>query len=300
MSKPATPATAPKAKGPVVLDDGAKAHDSTTVYDSASTTSSNVLEPRTYIDPAADVVLRSTDGREFRVWSYFLRANSTVLRETLAGAHDDVIQLDAHRKIVKMWLDLMNIRDDVNVHGNLVFVVHKALLKFCDDLGSKAVAERALSALIMVVHKDPWGLFLLASQRNHVPLAKTALQHLGSLERQQKLHDSDTDEGRREVKVQHGAVANGHAAANGHIQYKANGNLAVASPKRPLKAKYKAKYPAPAPIPKVSDLTPENIGNVGVPFMLGLFNAALDQRGVVEHPGAVGWNEISEKWEPVY
>ncbi|WOO84644.1 uncharacterized protein LOC62_06G008163 [Vanrija pseudolonga] len=73
MSKPNT---SPKAKGPVVLDDNAKVADSTTVYDSASTASSNILEPRTYIDPAADVVLRSTDGREFRVWSYFLKANS--------------------------------------------------------------------------------------------------------------------------------------------------------------------------------------------------------------------------------
>lgn len=74
MSKPVN--TSPKAKGPVVLDDSAKAQDSTTVYESASTASSNILEPRTYIDPTADVVLRSTDGREFRVWSYFLKANS--------------------------------------------------------------------------------------------------------------------------------------------------------------------------------------------------------------------------------
>ncbi|WOO84645.1 uncharacterized protein LOC62_06G008164 [Vanrija pseudolonga] len=227
----------------------------------------------------------------------------TVLREALEGAHDDVIPLNANRKIVKMWLDLMNIRDDVNVHGNLVFIQHAALLKFCDELGSKAVADRVLSQMITVVHKDPWGLFLVASQRNHVALAKTALQHLGALERQQKLADSggDMDDAAREsfkpAKVHHHAIANGHAAANGHGH--AEHKVLVSPTKRPLKAKYKAKYPAPAPIPKVSDLTPDNMANVGVPFMLGLFNAALDYRAV-EHPGPVGWNEIAEKWEPIY
>lgn len=233
----------------------------------------------------------------------------TFLREVLAGTHDDVIQLDANRKIVKMWLDLMHIRDDVNVHGNLVFIQHQALLKFCDDLGSKAVEDRVFSQLITVVHKDPWGLFLVASQRNHVALAKTALQHLGALERQKKLADSgaETDDARefKPTKVHHAhhayhAVANGHAAANGHGgEHKANGKDLGSFTKRPLKAKYKNKYPAAAPIPKVSDLTPDNMTNVGVPFMLGLFNAALDYRAV-EHPGPVGWNEIAEKWEPVY
>jgi hypothetical protein len=37
---------------------------------------SSVLEPKTYIDPAADVVLRSNDGREFRVYSHTLKAHS--------------------------------------------------------------------------------------------------------------------------------------------------------------------------------------------------------------------------------
>jgi hypothetical protein len=38
---------------------------------------SSVLEPKTYIDPSADTVLRSNDGgRDFRVNSYMLKANS--------------------------------------------------------------------------------------------------------------------------------------------------------------------------------------------------------------------------------
>jgi len=41
-----------------------------------SAASSTLLEPKTYIDPNADVVLRSTDGRDFRVNSYMLKANS--------------------------------------------------------------------------------------------------------------------------------------------------------------------------------------------------------------------------------
>lgn len=34
------------------------------------------IEPRAYTDPAADAVLRSACGRDFRVQSYMLKANS--------------------------------------------------------------------------------------------------------------------------------------------------------------------------------------------------------------------------------
>lgn len=54
--------------------------------------------------------------------------------------------------------------------------------KLCDYLGSRGVAERALLHANSEVERDPWALFVLASQKNNIGLAKSALRSLATLQ----------------------------------------------------------------------------------------------------------------------
>jgi len=129
------------------------------------------------------------------------------------------------------------------VPAGMVWSLKDKLLRLCDDLGTPSVAERAVFSMHDNVHKDPWGVFGLASQRGNVSLAKAALKCL-----------ADDDKGNR-----------------------------------------------------IERLTPQMASGVTLPYLLGLFNAALKVRsgeceGGHEHEhgnGNVGWKDIAEHFSPV-
>jgi hypothetical protein len=124
-------------------------------------------------------------------------------------------------------------------HG-MVWAYKDKLLLLCDTLGTPSVAERAVFSMHENVHKDPWGVFCLASQRSNISLAKAALRCL-----------ADDDE-----------------------------------------------------YNKIGRLTPKLAEGVSLPYLLGLFNAALTVRGH-EHgegcdvDGHIGWKEIADNFSPV-
>jgi hypothetical protein len=130
------------------------------------------------------------------------------------------------------------------VPSGMVWSHKDKLLNLCDTLGTPSVAERAVFSMHDHVHKDPWGVFCLASQRGNVSLAKAALKCL-----------ADDDKGN-----------------------------------------------------KIERLTPKLAAGVTLPYLLGLFNAALKVRsgdcegGEHEHGhehGNVGWKSIAEHFYPV-
>lgn len=159
-----------------------------------------------------------------------------------SGIPHDPIAIDASTKILKGLLDIMHMRP---VPSGMVWAYKDKLLKLCDQLGTPSVAERAVFSMHENVHKDPWGVFCLASQRGNLPLAKSALKHL-----------ADSDEGA-----------------------------------------------------KIDKLTPQLASGVTLPYLLGLFNAALsinsdheklDQLSEDGHNGAaLGWKAIAERFSPV-
>lgn len=63
-----------------------------------------------------------------------------------------------------------------------VWSVREPLFKLCEYLGSRGVAERALLHMNSEVEHDPWTLFVLASQKKNVGLAKSALRSLATLQ----------------------------------------------------------------------------------------------------------------------
>jgi hypothetical protein len=124
----------------------------------------------------------------------------------------------------------------------MVWAYKSKLLALCDELGTPSVAERAVFSMHDNVHKDPWGVFSMASQRGNVSLAKAALKCLADDE-----HD--------------------------------NGN-------------------------RIERLTPSLASGVTLPYLLGLFNAALKVRsnglvGSEDGHGDVGWKDIADHFAPV-
>lgn len=237
----------------------------------------------TYEDPDADVSLRSSDGRIFKVESYVLKTHSYVpstistlvhslylyiicitpspgcshlilhwLALTLSsffrtkfkqeGIPTSPIQINAATKTLKSLLDIMHMRP---VPSGMVWAYKSKLLNLCDELGTPSVAERAVFSMYENVHKDPWGVFTLASQRGNLSLARAALKCLGDHE-------------------------------GGH---------------------------------QIDRLTPQMAAGVTLPYLLGLFNAALkvgsgghgelDGHGHGHEHGKVGWKSIAENFSPV-
>ncbi|BEJ16687.1 hypothetical protein CspHIS471_0600880 [Cutaneotrichosporon sp. HIS471] len=131
--------------------------------------------PKTFIDPAADTVLRSRDGRDFRVDGWMIKANCTKLRDRVGSE----IALDANRKVLKLVLNLLH---SIPMPASFVWSVHNELFALCDEMGADSVAQIALTSLCSVVERDPWGMFVLGSQRNHFALARAALSALAASE----------------------------------------------------------------------------------------------------------------------
>jgi len=86
--------------------------------------------------------------------------------------------IPAQSRVLKAWLDLAHLH---NRPPKMVWKMRKPLFELCDHLGSRGVAERALFLMHSSVEKDPWELFCLASQRNNVGLAKSALRALAEI-----------------------------------------------------------------------------------------------------------------------
>lgn len=153
------------------------------------------------------------------------------------GISSTPIQVNAPTKILKSFLDIAHMRP---VPSGMVWAYKDKLLNLCDTLGSPSVAERAVFSMHDNVHKDPWGVFSLASQRGNVSLAKAALKCL-----------AEDDKGNR-----------------------------------------------------IERLTPQLASGVTLPYLLGLFNAALKVRsgtceGDDHDHGNVEWKDIAEHFSPV-
>lgn len=180
-----------------------------------------------------------------------------------SGVPHEPIAIDASTKILKGLLDIMHMRP---VPSGMVWAYKDKLLKLCDQLGTPSVAERAVFSMHDSVHKDPWGVFALASQRGNISLAKSALRQLG---------ESDLDNG----------------AGTG------------------------------IKVDKLS-LTPQLASGVTLPYLIGLFNAALasinahthahahanghgsangEEHGLFEEHAqpSINWKAVADKFTPV-
>lgn len=105
---------------------------------------------------------------------------STHFREILGEGKNtgEPIKIPYSSKIIKAYLDLAHLR---NRPPQMVWTMREPLLSLCDYLGSKGVSERALIFLHGAIEKDPWQIFALASHKNNLGLAKSALRSLDSV-----------------------------------------------------------------------------------------------------------------------
>jgi hypothetical protein len=174
---------------------------------------------------------------------------SAYFRKVLeSGIPSNPIPINANTKVLKLHLDLVHYK---SIPPSWVWQHKDAVLKLSDELGSPGPAERALFVLHERVHKDPWAMFCLASQKGNVSLAKSALKAL--------------------------ADAGADANPEGH-QHR-----------------------------DITSLTPGQVAHVTLPYLLGLYNAALAVQH--EHPHGhahshahqheISWKAIADRFSPV-
>lgn len=94
-------------------------------------------------------------------------------RSLLVHPPSDPIPIDASTKILKLVLDLMHLKP---APSGAIWAYRTQILKLCDDLQLKGVAERVLFSMHENVDKDAWAVFCLASQHNSSALARSALR----------------------------------------------------------------------------------------------------------------------------
>ena len=106
--------------------------------------------------------------------------NSTLFRDSLGDGKytGEPIKIPYSSKIIKIYLDLAHLH---NRPPSMVWAIREPLLHLCEHLGSKGVSERALYLLHGAVEKDPWQVFALASHKNNLGLARSALRTLDTL-----------------------------------------------------------------------------------------------------------------------
>lgn len=106
---------------------------------------------------------------------------SLYFREQLAtdAAPITPFPINASTKHLKLILDLMHMKP---APSPAIWAYKTQLLKLADELGAKGVTERILFSLCEHIERDPWAIFVLASQRGSITLAKTALKALDGKE----------------------------------------------------------------------------------------------------------------------
>lgn len=91
-------------------------------------------------------------------------------------AEDNTIHVDATGKVVELLLDFaLKPRTSPSIkYGDL-----KAVLVLCDKFGFEVAEDRALQRLQECLTEAPWDIFVLACQKDLIPLAKEALKNMG-------------------------------------------------------------------------------------------------------------------------
>jgi hypothetical protein len=97
---------------------------------------------------------------------------------TVTRSVDAIINLDAPANLVAKYADLVYTANplllDINLAGFLV------LLGICDRMQSQSIEKMLIQSLHNSAPDDPWGVFVLASQRDDLLLAKTALEAMST------------------------------------------------------------------------------------------------------------------------
>lgn len=177
----------------------------------------------------------------------------------------------------------------VPLPGSYVWHQHERLFALCDELGCDSVIERALALCIECASRDPWGMFVAASQRSNTALAKAALMALAYEDPTATVDFGSSgapDGGDAFPRRRNGFPP----TINGHHHAHSPGPAPAPARRVPKSAK------AVAP-PPLAGLNPANSGNITLPFMLGLFNAALD---AASDGHAVTWSALANRFEPVF
>lgn len=159
---------------------------------------------------------------------------SAHFRSMLSTNALDPIPIDAPTKLLKLILDLMHMKPAPSA---AIWAYRTPILKLCDDLQLKGVAERVLFSMHENVDKDAWAVFCIASQRNSLALARSALRAM-----------EDSPAGKAQ---------------------------------------------------QVDKLSPEAVKDVAIPYLLGVFAAALKAAEGADKGVQVGWKEVSDKFVPI-
>ncbi|WVF69531.1 hypothetical protein IAT40_004309 [Kwoniella sp. CBS 6097] len=130
-----------------------------------------------YSTEEADVTLVSKEGVQFKVFSYYLKANSAIFRDMLTdGAFQDSnIPLDVVQTDLHYFLDLMHQAEPRSPHN---WQQASSIVALCDKFDCPIVLERILHRLEGLAESQPWDIFCLASQYNQLPLAKVAIRSM--------------------------------------------------------------------------------------------------------------------------
>ncbi|WVF69530.1 hypothetical protein IAT40_004308 [Kwoniella sp. CBS 6097] len=130
-----------------------------------------------YRDQNADLTLVSREGIGFKVYSYMLKANSTVFREMMSDSNikDSHIPFDAAEHDLTYFLDLIH-KIKIPQPDNCQQVTR--ILSLCDMFDCPFLAERILNRLDHFASIEPWAVFCLASRHENLALAKAALRFM--------------------------------------------------------------------------------------------------------------------------
>lgn len=180
--------------------------------------------------------------------------------------------------------------------GSYVWSMRDRLFPLIDNLEAESVADRALTLCLECPERDPWGMFVAASQRNHVPLARGALWALARDESMNQGSFADDNEdifgphsfGNGHSHSHHGSPVSHHRSLGGSGYSSMLSSPSSTSSKRSSKA---------VPPPSLRSLTANNVEGVSAPFMLGLLNAVV---AAAEDRAPLGWTAIANRFEPVF
>ncbi|WVW78170.1 hypothetical protein I302_100121 [Kwoniella bestiolae CBS 10118] len=140
----------------------------------SNATKDSPLRSMTYNSDEADVTLLSSDGTEFKVHSYMLKAHSLVLRPILCDPafKPSPMTIDASPEDLTCFLDLMHNKPPHTISD---WPQAEKVLDLIDQYECDVASERIWVVLNEKAKSEPWRVFCLASKRNSLALAKHAL-----------------------------------------------------------------------------------------------------------------------------
>ncbi|WWC86650.1 uncharacterized protein L201_001527 [Kwoniella dendrophila CBS 6074] len=140
----------------------------------------SVKKASAYDSADADMTLVSSDGVEFKVHSYILKAHNSVFRDIIGDPNMNAatpIPIDAKSSELELFLDYM-----VKYSPPLVETWTQAqqLFSLADKYGCEVVQDRLNYRLCHLVNQAPWTFFCFASEHKLLHLGRKALNCMGS------------------------------------------------------------------------------------------------------------------------